>query len=120
LTNIGASSRSIASSAFSRRSRASSIRSSGGAVVPGNFSPDHTSWTPSAPLAFGTGYTFSGAATDPQGRAAPVTGTFGTLRPSELVRARVNITDGSTVGVALPWWCSSTGTSPTGPRPSGR
>jgi lipoprotein-anchoring transpeptidase ErfK/SrfK len=102
LTNIGASSRSIASSAFSRRSRASSIRSSGGAVVPGNFSPDHTSWTPSAPLAFGTGYTFSGAATDPQGRAAPVTGTFSTLRPSELVHARVNITDGSTVGIAAP------------------
>jgi lipoprotein-anchoring transpeptidase ErfK/SrfK len=74
----------------------------GGAPVPGTLSPDRTRWAPAAPLDYATTYTWGGSAVDRDGRIAPVTGTFSTLRPAKLARATLNITDGQTVGVAAP------------------
>jgi lipoprotein-anchoring transpeptidase ErfK/SrfK len=74
----------------------------GGAPVPGTFTPDRTRWAPTGPLDYATTYTWGGTAVDRDGRVAPVTGTFSTLRPARLARASLNITDGQTVGVAAP------------------
>jgi lipoprotein-anchoring transpeptidase ErfK/SrfK len=74
----------------------------GGAPVPGTLSPDKHRWTSTAPLAYGTAYTWAGSATAPGRSTTPVTGTFRTVAPAQQTRASINIGDGRTVGVAAP------------------
>ncbi len=78
------------------------LTSADGKRVPGELSPDRLRWTPSAALAFGTTYTWSGTAVDSEDRTAPVTGKLSTLHPRELLHPKLNIAAGSTVGVAGP------------------
>jgi lipoprotein-anchoring transpeptidase ErfK/SrfK len=74
----------------------------GGTPVKGTLSPDRRTWTTAEPLAFGSTYTWSGTAADPDGKTVPVAGTVTTVTPAKLVRGTVNIGDGRTVGVAAP------------------
>lgn len=75
---------------------------SGGEAVAGTLSPDRTRWTPSGPLAYGASYSWQGTAVGGDGRTAKVTGSFRTVDPVSLTGARLNIADGSQVGVAAP------------------
>ncbi|MDD7938117.1 Ig-like domain-containing protein [Actinomycetospora lutea] len=78
------------------------LTSSAGGTVAGTLSPDRKRWTPNGPLGYGATYTWGGAATGPDGRPTPVTGSFTTLAPAETVRATLNIGDGREVGVGAP------------------
>ncbi|MDD7965879.1 L,D-transpeptidase [Actinomycetospora lemnae] len=78
------------------------LTASPGGPVKGTLSPDRTRWTPDGPLAYGATYTWGGTAAGPDGRTAPVTGSFRTVAPGETVRATLNIGDGREVGVAAP------------------
>jgi lipoprotein-anchoring transpeptidase ErfK/SrfK len=53
-------------------------------------------------LGYGNRYTYSGTATDADGKPVPVTGSFTTVKPQELVSGTLNIHDGDTVGIAAP------------------
>ncbi|GEL20362.1 L,D-transpeptidase [Pseudonocardia asaccharolytica] len=73
-----------------------------GVAVPGTLSPDQRQWTTTAPLDYDSTYTWSGSAVAPDGTSVPLTGTFHTVAPTKLVKARTNIGDGQTVGIAAP------------------
>jgi lipoprotein-anchoring transpeptidase ErfK/SrfK len=79
-----------------------SLTDGDGRPVPGEFDADRTTWTSTAPLAYGTSYTWGGRATGANGAAAPVTGSFATVAPSRRIRGTINIGDGRTVGIAAP------------------
>ena len=72
-----------------------------GKVVDGALNADHTAWTSTARLEYGTAYTWGGTATGEAG-SVPVQGSFTTLKPSKVVRGTINIGDGRTVGIAAP------------------
>ncbi|HEV7789630.1 MAG TPA: Ig-like domain-containing protein [Pseudonocardia sp.] len=80
-----------------------------GVPVKGTLAPDRRSWVPAEPLRYGTTYTWSGTAADPEGKTVPLAGKLVTVSPSRLVRATVNIGDGRTVGVAAPIQIQFTG-----------
>jgi lipoprotein-anchoring transpeptidase ErfK/SrfK len=92
----------VAASVSAGQLREVTLTASGGSRVPGTLSPDHTRWTPSAPLTYATTYTWGGTAVDEDGRTVPVTGSFHTVKPANLARARLNIDNGGVVGVAAP------------------
>jgi lipoprotein-anchoring transpeptidase ErfK/SrfK len=73
-----------------------------GKPVAGALSDDGRSWKATEPLGYGKRYTYSGSATDADGKPVPVTGSFTTVRPQELVDGTLNIHDGGIVGVAAP------------------
>ena len=73
-----------------------------GTRVPGALSADRTSWRPDVPLAYGTTYTWSGWAVGADGERAPIAATFATVAPKKLVKARLNVAEGETYGVAMP------------------
>jgi lipoprotein-anchoring transpeptidase ErfK/SrfK len=77
------------------------LTSADGKQVPGQVSPDGQHWTPSAPLEFGTNYTWAGTANGPGGHV-PVQGSFRTVEPKEQTHAQINIGDGEQVGIAAP------------------
>jgi lipoprotein-anchoring transpeptidase ErfK/SrfK len=70
--------------------------------VAGELNADRTTWTATAPLAYGASYTWGGTATGADGAAVPVRGSFATAAPSKRVRGIINIGDGRTVGIAAP------------------
>jgi lipoprotein-anchoring transpeptidase ErfK/SrfK len=78
------------------------LNAENGPAVPGTLSEDRTRWTPSAPLRYGTAYSWAGSATGGDGRAVPVAGRFRTVEPASLVGARFNVAEGAEVGVAAP------------------
>ncbi|MGQ0718760.1 MAG: L,D-transpeptidase [Pseudonocardiales bacterium] len=73
-----------------------------GKVVAGSLSADRRSWTSTEPLGYGRTYTWGGTATGPDAILVPVTGSFTTVEPSQLVHATLNIGDDATVGIAAP------------------
>jgi lipoprotein-anchoring transpeptidase ErfK/SrfK len=73
-----------------------------GKPVAGGLSEDGTTWQATEPLGYGNRYTYSGTATDADGKPVPVTGSFTTVKPQELVSGTLNIHDGDTVGIAAP------------------
>jgi lipoprotein-anchoring transpeptidase ErfK/SrfK len=73
-----------------------------GKQVAGTLSDDGHSWKATEPLGYGKRYSYSGSATDADGNPVPVTGSFTTVRPQQLVSGTFNIHDGETVGVAAP------------------
>lgn len=72
------------------------------ARVPGRLSDDRTSWRADAPLPYGSTFTWSGWATGGDGERVPIAGSFATVEPKRLVKARLNVADGETYGVAMP------------------
>jgi lipoprotein-anchoring transpeptidase ErfK/SrfK len=73
-----------------------------GAEVEGEPADDHTSWSSTEELQYGTTYTWSGSAIGRDGAAVPVQSSFTTLEPDEIVRGVINIRDDRTVGIAAP------------------
>jgi lipoprotein-anchoring transpeptidase ErfK/SrfK len=73
-----------------------------GKIVAGTLSADRRSWTSTEPLGYGRTYTWSGTAAGPDAIHVPVTGSFTTVKPRQIVHATVNIGDGDTVGIAAP------------------
>src|SRR5436190_7485807 len=78
------------------------VTNADGKPVAGALSEDGRSWKATEPLGYGKRYSYSGSATDADGNPVPVTGSFSTVKPQELVDGTLNIHDGDTVGVAAP------------------
>ncbi|MGD9529207.1 L,D-transpeptidase [Pseudonocardia sp.] len=70
--------------------------------VAGTLSADADTWRPDEPLDFDTTYTWSGWAVGDDGERSPIAGSFATVKPKKLVKARLNVADGETYGVAMP------------------
>jgi lipoprotein-anchoring transpeptidase ErfK/SrfK len=73
-----------------------------GKPVAGALSDDGHGWKAAEPLGYGKTYSYSGSATGVDGKPVPVTGSFTTVKPRELVSATLNIHDGDTAGIAAP------------------
>jgi lipoprotein-anchoring transpeptidase ErfK/SrfK len=74
-----------------------------GEAVAGTLSPDRRSWISTEPLGYDRTYTWSGSAIGVNNAMpVPITGSFTTVQPGQLVHATVNIGDGDTVGIAAP------------------
>lgn len=73
-----------------------------GKQVAGTLSTDKMSWTASESLGFNKTYTWNGTATGTDGKAAPISGNFTTVKPKRLVRGSLNVADGQTYGIAMP------------------
>jgi lipoprotein-anchoring transpeptidase ErfK/SrfK len=73
-----------------------------GKPVAGALSDEGHSWKTTEPLGYGKTYTYSGAATDTDGKPVPITGSFTTVKPQALVSGTLNVHDGETVGIAAP------------------
>jgi lipoprotein-anchoring transpeptidase ErfK/SrfK len=73
-----------------------------GKPVAGALSEDGNTWKTTEPLGYDKRYTYSGTATDADGKPVPVAGSFTTVKPQELVSGTLNIHDGDTVGIAAP------------------
>ncbi len=73
-----------------------------GKRVRGTLAPDGASWTAGEALGFGKTYSWAGQARGADGKTVPVQGSFTTVQPSKTVRATVNPTDHSEVGIAMP------------------
>lgn len=65
-----------------------------GNSVPGKLSGDKRQWLAEEPLDFDMKYRWTGSAIDHQGERYPISGTFRTLAPEELVTATANVVDG--------------------------
>jgi len=76
------------------------VTNAAGNIVKGAFSADHGSWSVSEALGYGNTYTAAGTATDADGKATRIGGTFGTLTPASTVRTTISPGDGKKVGVA--------------------
>ncbi|MFF7183606.1 Ig-like domain-containing protein [Streptomyces sp. NPDC008121] len=77
-------------------------RASGGAPVPGSFSPDGTGWKSGTPLAPSTAYTVKATARDAHGQTVSEQSAFTTGSPSNSFTGHLTPQDGSTVGVGMP------------------
>jgi lipoprotein-anchoring transpeptidase ErfK/SrfK len=71
-----------------------------GKSVAGALSDDAHSWTATETLGYGKSYSYTGTATGADGKTVPVTGSFSTVQPRQLVSGTLNIGDGDTVGIA--------------------
>lgn len=80
-----------------------SVTGPDGAPVDGQLSPDGTSWvSESSALAFDSTYKIKATAVDNRGVATTTTKTFSTLKPDGFVRAKVNPSQGTVIGVGMP------------------
>lgn len=73
-----------------------------GKVVAGAISPDRTVFSTTEPLGYGVTYTWGGSVVGGDGKSVPITGSFATVAPSSTVNAQFQLSDGQTVGVAVP------------------
>jgi len=73
-----------------------------GKEVPGELSPDRTSWTSNETLGYDKTYTYTASATGTDGKPVTLTGGFSTIKPASTVRVTLNPADDATVGVAMP------------------
>jgi lipoprotein-anchoring transpeptidase ErfK/SrfK len=83
------------------------LESAKGAAVAGQLSPDATSWSATGQLAYGTAYTLTAAATNPDGRKVTSTRSFTTVTPSNYTMPYLQRTggyalaNGATYGVGI-------------------
>ncbi|SCX60828.1 peptidoglycan transpeptidase precursor, ErfK-YbiS-YhnG family [Klenkia marina] len=61
-----------------------------------------STWTPSAPLAYGTTYTVKAVAENADGMEADASGSFTTVAPASVSTPSIGPLDGTTVGVGMP------------------
>ena len=73
-----------------------------GKQITGELSDDGHSWRATEPLGYGKSYTYTGTAIGADGKTVPVTGSFSTVKPTQLVDGTLNIGDDDTVGIAAP------------------
>jgi lipoprotein-anchoring transpeptidase ErfK/SrfK len=73
-----------------------------GKEIAGTLSADKTTWTLTEPLGFNKTYTWTGSAVGADGNAVPIAGSFSTVKPKRMVRAKLNTGDGQTFGIAMP------------------
>ncbi|TWH21339.1 lipoprotein-anchoring transpeptidase ErfK/SrfK [Prauserella rugosa] len=73
-----------------------------GKQVKGELAEDSRSWRVTEPLGYGKTYTWSGTATNSEGRTTPVEGSFRTVAPARTLGASMNVGDGQTYGIAMP------------------
>jgi lipoprotein-anchoring transpeptidase ErfK/SrfK len=59
-------------------------------------------WTPESRLEYGTSYTLTATAKNPDGQAAKAASTFTTVQPQTLSTPSIGPLDGTTVGVGMP------------------
>ena len=73
-----------------------------GEPVPGQLSPDGTTWQTTEPLGFGRTYTATATGAGTDGKPATVTSVFSTVTPRVKADVSMNPLDGQTVGVGQP------------------
>ncbi|MEC3975439.1 L,D-transpeptidase [Amycolatopsis sp. H20-H5] len=73
-----------------------------GKQVAGEPSADKKSWKTTEQLGYGKTYTWSGEATGTDGKPAPISGSFTTVKPKRQQSASLNVGDGQTYGIAMP------------------
>lgn len=74
-----------------------------GQALAGRLGDQNTAWTSTGPLEYGTTYTVTARALNPDSKATETTSRFTTLRPTEMVGVdRVTPDAGDTVGVGMP------------------
>ena len=78
------------------------LRNPDGRPVAGEYNAARSAWTVRVRLGYGQTYTWSGTATGADGVVVRLAGSFRTVEPGRIVRARLNIADGATVGIAAP------------------
>jgi lipoprotein-anchoring transpeptidase ErfK/SrfK len=78
------------------------LRDTTGQPVLGEYNAGRTLWTVREPLGYAQTYTWTGTAAGPGGTNVPLAGSFRTIEPQETIRAKLNIADGSIVGIAAP------------------
>jgi lipoprotein-anchoring transpeptidase ErfK/SrfK len=78
------------------------LRDPDGQPIAGEYNAARSAWTVRVSLRYGQTYTWSGTAAGADGAVVPLAGSFRTVEPRQTVRARLNIADGATVGIAAP------------------
>ncbi|SBS76888.1 putative enzyme [uncultured Mycobacterium sp.] len=73
-----------------------------GKPVAGVLNRDRTAFTVTEPLGYGASYTWAGSAVGRDGNALPVAASFTTVDPTTKVNGQFQLSDGQTVGVAVP------------------
>ncbi|MFD9895071.1 Ig-like domain-containing protein [Amycolatopsis sp. NPDC059027] len=73
-----------------------------GKQVAGQAAPDKKSWKTTEELGFGKTYTWSGQAIGADGKPAPISGAFTTVKPRRQMSGSLNVGDGQTYGIAMP------------------
>lgn len=73
-----------------------------GKQVIGQLSQDNSTWTVGEPLGYGKTYTWAGTAKGADGKSAPISGSFTTVTPQQVVDSTINTGDGKTYGIAMP------------------
>ncbi|MGW5050981.1 L,D-transpeptidase [Actinokineospora sp. NPDC004072] len=79
-----------------------SLTNPAGEEVDGALSADGSTWTAAEPLGYGKTYTWAGSALGADGGRVEVAGSFTTVTPQSTVRARLNVGDDKTYGIAMP------------------
>jgi lipoprotein-anchoring transpeptidase ErfK/SrfK len=78
------------------------VTDSAGKQVPGTLDAEHTTWTSSGALGFGTTYQVSVTAANADGRTSTSTSSFSTVAPKALAYDAIAPLAGQTVGVGYP------------------
>jgi lipoprotein-anchoring transpeptidase ErfK/SrfK len=73
-----------------------------GKAVVGALNRDRTAFTVTESLGYGASYTWAGSAVGRDGKALPVAASFTTVDPTTKVNGLFQLSDGQTVGVAVP------------------
>ncbi|AKK25961.1 Ig-like domain-containing protein [Mycobacterium sp. EPa45] len=73
-----------------------------GKPVAGTLNRDRTTFTATEPLGYGASYSWTGSAVGRDGQALPIAAAFTTINPTKQVNGQFQLSDGQTVGVAVP------------------
>ncbi|WP_445167138.1 L,D-transpeptidase [Mycolicibacterium sp. Dal123E01] len=73
-----------------------------GRPVAGVLNQDRTTFTVTEPLGYGASYSWAGSAVGRDGKAQSVSASFTTVDPTTKVNGQFQLSDGQTVGVAVP------------------
>lgn len=79
-----------------------SLTNTDGKAVAGTLNRDRTTFTVTESLGYGASYTWAGSAVGRDGKAMPVVASFTTVDPTTKVNGQFQLSDGQTVGVAVP------------------
>ncbi len=78
------------------------LSNSAGKAVAGALNRDRTVYSITEPLGYDATYAWSGSVVGHDGKAAPVAGKFDTVTPTQTIDGGFQLSDGQTVGVAVP------------------